>query len=101
MSPVASGVRFDVCTILEAPLTVVVTILPPWNALAASMCVGVPVALTVWHVAQASVARYLPLAGPAAEPAGGSAVGSTGAHSAAVGCTSNGAVGACTVWETP
>ena len=35
MMPVASGVRLDVCTRAVPPL---VTILPPWNALAASIC---------------------------------------------------------------
>src|SRR6187551_2506508 len=64
ISPVASGVRLEVCTDFEGPLTVAVTTLPPWNALAASMCVGVPVAFAVWQVTQASVARYLPLAWP-------------------------------------
>src|SRR4029079_13797245 len=101
MSPVASGVRFDVCTVFAVPLTVALTVLPPWNALVASICVGDPVALTVWQVTHVSVARYLPFAGPAAAPAGGSVAGSTGAQSGVLGCTSKGAVAAWTVCETP
>src|SRR4051794_28397482 len=100
MMPVASGVRFEVWTFLGAPPTVVVTTFPPWNAFVASMCSGfAPVTVTEWQVAQASVARYLPLAGPVARPAEGKAVGSTAAHSGALGWTSYGAVLACTVCE--
>src|SRR5450432_3188623 len=86
MMPVVSGVRFELWTVLAVPLTVVLTSFPPWNALEASILSGFALdTVTVWQVAQARVARYLPFAAPAAVPAAGRAVGSTAAHSGAIG----------------
>src|SRR5215471_17158705 len=101
MMPVASGVRFNVCTVFMVPPTVAVTIFPPWKALAALIWICLPAAMMVWQVTHASVASYLPLVAPAAEPAAGSIVGSTGAHWATLGCMSKGAGFGATVWLTP
>src|SRR4051812_15053581 len=85
------------------PLTVAFTTFPPWKALVASMRCGVAEAFTstVWQVTQVSVARYLPLVGPAAALAAGRSAGTTGCHSAADGWTSYGAVFAIGVRTTP
>ena len=88
MSPVASGVRFDVWTILATFATVVLTILPPWKAFVASMIFGVVAAVsTVWQVTQTKVARYLPFVGPATGLAPGRLAGLTGAFCGAAGWT--------------
>src|SRR3954464_9827291 len=64
--PLASGVRFADCSVLLLPLTMVVMLRPPWNALLASMILGVELARsTVWQLTHTNVARYFPFIGPA------------------------------------
>src|SRR3569623_1776902 len=95
--PLASGVRLADCSVLLMPLTVVVMLRPPWNALLASMILGVELARsTVWQFTQTSVARYFPFVGPATGLAAGRVFGLTAAFSGEVGRTLKGAVFACT-----
>src|SRR4051812_9374889 len=100
--PVVSGVRFEVSIIVDTVLIVVVTILPPWKAFAASSIFGVAAdASGVWQTRQVRAPRYLPFVGPAPAPEAGRAVRGVDAHSAVVGLTSYGAVAGETVWSTP
>src|SRR3569832_2959165 len=94
--PLADGVRFADCSFLVAMLTVVVTTRPPWNALPASMSLGVEfVTSTVRQVTQTSVARYFPFVGPATGLAAGNVDGQPAPISGVVGRVLLGAVFAC------